>query len=40
MTTKNKILQDLENSLNFCDSVIDIFTEKKIACGAQEQGVK
>jgi hypothetical protein len=25
---EKKILQDLENSLNFCDYVIDIFTEK------------
>jgi hypothetical protein len=28
MTTEVKILQYLENSPNFCDSVIDIFTEK------------
>jgi hypothetical protein len=29
MTTEKKIPQDLENSQNFCDFVIHIFTERK-----------
>jgi hypothetical protein len=28
MTTEKTNFQDIENSLNFCDSVIDVFTEK------------
>jgi hypothetical protein len=30
MTTEKKILQDLGNSPNFCETVIDIFTEKEL----------
>jgi hypothetical protein len=27
MTTKKKVVQDVESSPDFCDSVIDVFTE-------------
>jgi hypothetical protein len=30
MAVEEKILQDMENSPNFCDSVTDIFTEKNL----------
>jgi hypothetical protein len=32
MANEKKILQDLEHNPNFCDSVIDIFTEKINCC--------
>jgi hypothetical protein len=38
MRTEKKIVQDLENSSNFCDSVIDIFAGKK-SYEAKVQGV-
>lgn len=36
--TSEKILQDLQNSLNVCDSTIDIFTENK-SHGTEVQAV-
>jgi hypothetical protein len=38
MTVEKKILQNLGNSPNFCDPVVDIFA-KKIVHGAEVQGI-
>jgi hypothetical protein len=35
---KKKVVLDVENSLKFCDSVIDVFTKKKLSNGRQVQG--
>jgi hypothetical protein len=38
LTTGKTIIQDLENTPNFCDSVVDIFTEEESSHGTEEQG--
>jgi hypothetical protein len=42
MKTENTFLQDVENSLNISDSVIDIFTEKdrpmkQVVCAIKQE---
>jgi hypothetical protein len=39
ITTEKKILQDFGNSPNFCDILIEIFTEKEYLYGTALQGV-